>query len=81
MMISQEDPFTDNSERAHGTWGIPLDAEPMIPCQGLVTLSTCSPKSEENDFFDELEELPTSSSFISSTRDHFFDERIPAVPS
>jgi hypothetical protein len=41
-----------------------------------------APKSEENnDFFDELEELPTSSSFTSFVRGNFFDERIPVVPS
>lgn len=40
----------------------------------LMTFTT--PKSEENDFFDELGELPTSSSFTSFMRGNFFEDRI-----
>lgn len=40
----------------------------------LMTFTT--PKSEENDFFDELGELPTSSSFSSFMRGNFFEDRI-----
>lgn len=40
----------------------------------LMTFAT--PKSEENDFFDELGELPTSSSFTSFWRGNFFEDRI-----
>ncbi|CAI9781059.1 unnamed protein product [Fraxinus pennsylvanica] len=39
-----------------------------------VTLSV--PKTEENDFFDELEELPTSSYFPTFMRKNFFKERL-----
>ncbi|KAK9084343.1 hypothetical protein Scep_030814 [Stephania cephalantha] len=47
--------------------------------------STTGPKTEENDFFDELEELPimSSSSFITSfvrSSSVFFDERILVLP-
>ncbi|XP_065860320.1 probable WRKY transcription factor 65 [Euphorbia lathyris] len=78
VMISQEeDPFP--AEKL----GILLDEEPMISsCPRLMTFST--PKSEEeeeNDFFDELEELPTYSAFTSVMRSNFYDERIPVVPS
>ncbi|KAJ8899141.1 hypothetical protein K2173_011138 [Erythroxylum novogranatense] len=78
VMISQEDPFTETSEKTQGTLGILLDEVP-ISCPQLMTLST--PKSEENDFFDELEELPTSSALTSFMRAHFLEERIPVVPS
>ncbi|KAG5231667.1 hypothetical protein OIU76_001141 [Salix suchowensis] len=80
IMISQDyDPFNESSEKSHGTLGIFLDEEPIC-CSRLMTFP--EPKSEEsNDFFDELEELPTSSSFTSFLRGSFFDERIPAVPS
>ena len=38
-------------------------------------------KSEDNDFFDELEELPmSSSSFTSLVRGSIFDERILLLP-
>ncbi|KAG7971062.1 hypothetical protein I3843_07G116700 [Carya illinoinensis] len=73
-----EDPFTVHLERSHETMGLLLDEEPLCYSQ-LMTFSTAI--SEENDFFDELEELPTYSSFISFMRSNFSDERIPAVPS
>ncbi|EEF47259.1 probable WRKY transcription factor 65 [Ricinus communis] len=81
IMITQEDhPFIveNSSEETHNTLGIVLDEEP-ISRPRLMTFST--PASEENDFFDELEELPTYSSFTSFMRSNFFDERIPVVPS
>ncbi|KAJ6955865.1 hypothetical protein NC652_007083 [Populus alba x Populus x berolinensis] len=56
IMISQEDTFAENAEKSHDTLGIVLDEEP-VSCSRLMTFS--APKSEENnDFFDELEELP-----------------------
>lgn len=73
-----EDPFTVHLERSHETMGLLLDEEPLCYSQ-LMTFSTDI--SEENDFFDELEELPTYSSFTSFMRTNFSDERIPAVPS
>ena len=79
IMISQDYPFTENSQKCHDTLGIVFDEEPIC-CSRLMTFS--APKSEENnDFFDDLEELPTSSSFTSFARGNFFDERIPVVPS
>ncbi|KAJ4850335.1 hypothetical protein Tsubulata_037451 [Turnera subulata] len=83
ILITQEhpfiEPFMENPEKAHDTFGIVLDGEPVASCPEVMTFS--SPKSEENDFFDELEELPTSSAFSSFMRSNFFDERIPVVPS
>lgn len=74
----EEDPFTVHLEKTHETMGLLLDEEPLCYSQ-LMNFST--PFSEENDFFDELEELPTSSSFTSFMRSNFSDERIPVVPS
>ncbi|XP_058077028.1 WRKY transcription factor 22-like [Magnolia sinica] len=66
--INQEDPLT-TLEVAHNPMTLLFDEQPNI--------ITFSPrKSEENDFFDELEELPISSSFSSLVRRSFFDERI-----
>ncbi|XWS76657.1 hypothetical protein CRYUN_Cryun01aG0196100 [Craigia yunnanensis] len=76
IIINQEDPFTGNLEK--DTLGFLLDEEPLS-CPHITTSST--PKSEENDFFDELEELPISSAFTSFMRSKFFDEGIPVVPS
>nr|QWQ79475.1 WRKY53 [Juglans sigillata] len=73
-----EDPFTVHLEKSHETMGLLLDEEPLCYSQ-LMTFSTAI--SEENDFFDELEELPTYSSFISFMRSNFSEERIHAVPS
>ncbi|KAJ6710602.1 WRKY TRANSCRIPTION FACTOR 21-RELATED [Salix koriyanagi] len=56
IMISQDDPFADNSEKRHDTLGIVLDEEP-ISCSRLMPFSAPKPE-ENNDFFDELEELP-----------------------
>lgn len=78
IMINQEDPFSGNLEKTHESLNLLLDEEPLS-YQNLMTLST--PKSEENDFFDELEELPTSSVFTSFMRSSLFDEGIPVVPS
>lgn len=79
IMVNQEDPFTQNpAEKTDDTLTILLDEEP-ISCPRMMTFAT--PKSEENDFFDELEELPTYSAFTSFMRGNFYDERIPVVPS
>ncbi|KAB1202609.1 putative WRKY transcription factor 35 [Morella rubra] len=73
----EEDPFTVYLEKTQETMGLLLDEEPLSYSQ-LMNFST--PISEENDFFDELEELPTSSSFT-SFMSNFSDERILVVPS
>lgn len=80
IIISQGDPFTGNLEKPNETLNLLLDEEP-VSYQNLMAFST--PKSEENDFFDELGELPsTSSVFTSFMRSNdLFDERIPVVPS
>ncbi|XWS31831.1 hypothetical protein CRYUN_Cryun23aG0109900 [Craigia yunnanensis] len=78
IIITQEDPFTGNLEKTHDTLGFLLDEEPLY-CPHITTSST--PKSEENDFFDELEELPISSAFTSFMKSKVFDEGIPVVPS
>ncbi|KAE8722839.1 putative WRKY transcription factor 65 [Hibiscus syriacus] len=49
-----EDSFIGNVEKTHDSLGFLLDEEPLS-CPRITTTST--PKSEENDFFDELEEL------------------------
>lgn len=77
IMINQAeaDPFTEtNLEKIN----LLLDEEP-ISYENLLKFSTA--KSEENDFFDELEELPISSAFTSFMKSNLFDERIPVVPS
>ncbi|KAI5674898.1 hypothetical protein M9H77_05848 [Catharanthus roseus] len=67
-----EDPFRENIESEN-------------PCETYenitTTTTTSSYKSEENDFYDELEELPTSSFFSSFMRRNFFEERILVNPS
>ncbi|XP_068660216.1 probable WRKY transcription factor 69 [Aristolochia californica] len=50
------------------------DEAPLSSYPNIINFS--SPKLEENDFFDELEELPISSSFTSWMRSSFFDDRI-----
>ncbi|KAK2649683.1 hypothetical protein Ddye_017172 [Dipteronia dyeriana] len=70
IMINQEDP--------NDTLNLLLDEKPLS-YQNLMTFTTT--KSEENDFFDELEELPISSAFTGFMRSNLFDERIPVVPS
>lgn len=78
IIINPEDPFTGNLEKTHDALGFLLDEEPLS-CPQITTSST--PKSEENDFFDELEELPISSALTSFMRSKFYDEGIPVVPS
>ncbi|VVA25276.1 PREDICTED: probable WRKY mRNAion [Prunus dulcis] len=77
MIDQEEDPFLEKTH-VSSTLGFLLDEEPLSYSQ-LMSFST--PKSEENDFFDELEELPTFSSFPSFMRSNLSLERIPSVPS
>ncbi|KAI3987510.1 hypothetical protein MKX01_003196 [Papaver californicum] len=67
---------------------VPLSYHPHLMSTFSSSSSTTTPssdstppKSEENDFFDELEELPTFSSFTGFMRNTFFDERILLLPS
>ncbi|XP_068663426.1 probable WRKY transcription factor 35 isoform X2 [Aristolochia californica] len=55
------------------------DEAPLSSYPSIINFS--SPKPEENDFFDELEELPISSSFTSWMRSSFFDDRISSCSS
>ncbi|ERN02112.1 probable WRKY transcription factor 65 [Amborella trichopoda] len=62
----------------------PLTEEPVFeePLSYPHIMAFSEPKTEEgNEFFDELEELPISSSFAGPMRNSFFDERILILPS
>ncbi|KAJ7973065.1 WRKY transcription factor [Quillaja saponaria] len=74
----EEDPLILNLEKTHIPMGLLLEDKPLS-FSHLMNFST--PKSEEYDFFDELEELPTSSSFSNFMRSNFSDERIHVAPS
>ncbi|XP_039043044.1 probable WRKY transcription factor 65 [Hibiscus syriacus] len=74
LRINQEDPFSGNLEGV-----FLLDEEPLSSCPRIKASSSSTP--DENDFFDELEELPMCSAFTSFMRSKFFDEGIPVVPS
>nr|AFK40226.1 unknown [Medicago truncatula] len=79
IIIDQEDPFKLNIEKSHiDKIDLLLEEEPLCYAQ-LRNMSAS--KSEEFDFFDELEELPMSSSILHFTRSIFSDERIPVAPS
>lgn len=78
IIIEQEDPFKLNTEKSHDRMDLLLEEEPLCFAQ-LKNLSAS--KNEELDFFDELEELPMSSSLLHFTRNIFSDERIPVGPS
>ncbi|XP_054803058.1 probable WRKY transcription factor 69 [Prosopis cineraria] len=78
IIIDHEDPFELNSEKTHERIDLLLEEEPPC-CSQLKNLSTL--KSEELDFFDELEELPMSPSLLNFMRNNFSGERIPVAPS
>ncbi|KAL2535476.1 WRKY transcription factor 22 [Forsythia ovata] len=71
----QTNPSTQNQEMPNVLNNI---EDPKPYCHSI-TLS--APKTEENDFYDELEELPTSSYFTTFMRENFFEERILVNPS
>lgn len=74
IIIDQDYPF----EKSHDRIDLLLEKEPFCYSQ-YKNLS--APKSEEHDFFDELEELPISSPFLNSMRTKFSEERIAVAPS
>ncbi|XP_059625581.1 probable WRKY transcription factor 69 [Cornus florida] len=81
----KENPFTD-AKLEHTIYydspSILFQDEQPLSYPHLMTFSTLPKSDENNDFFDELEELPcTSSSFTSFLRTNFFDERILVYPS
>ncbi|KAL5060701.1 hypothetical protein RYX36_032305 [Vicia faba] len=71
-----EDPFKLNMEKHH----MDLVLEEKPPCYTAQLKSLSESKSEELDYFDELEELPMSSSVFHFTRSIFSGERIPVAP-
>lgn len=70
--VHQEHPLAV-LDKIHDPMNLLFDEEPLS-YPHIMTFS--SSKSEENDFFDELEELPMSSYFTSLVRRSFSDERI-----
>lgn len=77
LQSPMEDPFKLNMEKHH--IDLVLDEKPLCYATQLKNLSES--KLEELDYFDELEELPMSSSVFQFTRSIFSDERIPVAPS
>ncbi|XP_028771045.1 probable WRKY transcription factor 35 isoform X1 [Neltuma alba] len=78
IIVDPEDPFQLNPEKIHGR--IDLLPEKELPSYSQFKNSS-TPKSEEHDFFDELEELPISSPFLNLMRRNFSEERIVVAPS
>ncbi|KAI8522576.1 hypothetical protein RHMOL_Rhmol13G0007400 [Rhododendron molle] len=86
IMGKRENPFDDHQEPIST---VLLEEEPLISFPPLLSFSSDQLKSEENDhdFYDELEELPSSSSYSSSftssflRTSNFFDDRILVYPS
>lgn len=79
MINHRENPFAECIENAYGSLGFLYDEEPFSCHLPLVNFSKI--KSEEYDFYDELEELPTGSIYTSFMRNDLFDERILVHPS
>lgn len=77
LQSSIEDPFKLNMEKHQ--IDLVLEEKPVFYAAELENSSES--KSEELDYFDELEELPMSSSVFQFTRSIFSDERIPVAPS
>ncbi|KAK4273286.1 hypothetical protein QN277_021716 [Acacia crassicarpa] len=78
IIDDQEDVFKLNPEKTQERIDPLLEVEPLSYSQ-LKDLSTL--KSEELDYFDELEELPMSPSLWNLMRNNFSNERIPVAPS
>ncbi|KAI3449390.1 hypothetical protein Pfo_006055 [Paulownia fortunei] len=77
IIVNQEDnPFQENLE----TPGVLYNEDTKPFSHDPMDLSSLL-KSEENDFYDELEELPTSSFFTSFMRSSFCEDRIIVNPS
>ncbi|XP_029154701.1 uncharacterized protein [Arachis hypogaea] len=79
VVVDQEDPFKLSSEKSHERIDLLLEEEEPLCYAQIKNLTT--KKSDELDFFDELEELPMSSPFLHFTRSILSDERIPVFPS
>ncbi|XP_010259291.1 PREDICTED: probable WRKY transcription factor 69 [Nelumbo nucifera] len=74
----EEDPSTTEPEKTQNSLNLLFDENNPLSFPPLMTFPTS--KAEENDFFDELEELPISSSLSGIMRSNFFDERILILP-
>lgn len=79
IMEQEEDPFKLNPEKTQERIDLVLEEEPLMCYSQVTKFSTLKP--EELEFFDELEELPMSSSLLKLMRSSFSDERIPIAPS
>ncbi|XP_072978189.1 uncharacterized protein [Typha angustifolia] len=82
--ITKQDPAMEETvvQEGHDHLSILFDEEGPLPYPHRVASSLPPKLSEENDFFDELEELPIISSSLSSlVRSSLFDERILLLPS
>ena len=79
IIEQQEDPFKVNTEKNNDRIDLLLEAEPLCYAAHVRNLSASKP--EELEIFDELEELPMSSSFLHLTRSILSNERIPVAPS
>ncbi|XP_054814855.1 probable WRKY transcription factor 14 [Prosopis cineraria] len=72
IITDQDHPFEMNPEKTHGRIDLLLEEE--LPSDSQFK-SPSAPKSEEHDFFDELEELPISAPFLNLIRRNFSEER------
>ncbi|XP_011079549.1 probable WRKY transcription factor 35 [Sesamum indicum] len=77
IIVNQENPFQENLE-THG--GVYSEDPKSVVSHDAVELSSLL-KPEENDFYDELEELPSSSFFTAFMRSSFCEETITVNPS
>lgn len=77
IIVNQENPFQENLE-THG--GVYSEDPKSLVSHDPKELSSLL-KSEENDFYDELEELPSSSFFTAFMRSSFCEETITVNPS
>lgn len=83
----EDNPFSEDMETTYDSQSFRVNENSKKYCPSytphhLTTISADLQNSEENnDFYDELEELPTSSFFSSFMRRNFFEERILVNPS
>ncbi|KAK4418047.1 putative WRKY transcription factor 35 [Sesamum alatum] len=78
IIVNQENHFQENLETHGGVYS--EDPKSVVTHDPVEELSSLL-KSEENDFYDELEELPSSSFFTAFMRSSFCEETITVNPS
>ncbi|MED6168555.1 hypothetical protein PIB30_012828 [Stylosanthes scabra] len=83
IVTDQEDPFKliSTDQKSNERIDVLLEEEEQQPLCYAQIKNLTTTTSEELDFFDELEELPMSSSFLHFTRSILSNERIPVFPS